>query len=180
MHFLLWACYPEELHILISGDQGMKKNVWKTYAAWVLFAEAVGLFSGWLTREGTRLYAAMIRKPPLSPPGIVFPVVWSVLYALMGIGAARIWLAPASGNRSRALGIYFLQLGFNFFWSIIFFHFQAFGLALLWLLVLWGLILGMILAFWKVDRTAALLQLPYLLWVTFAAYLNFGVWLLNR
>ena len=69
---------------------------------------------------------------------------------------------------------------FNFFWSIIFFNLQAFGFALLWLLVLWGLILLMILSFRKTDAPAAWLQVPYLLWVTFAAYLNFGVWMLNR
>ena len=121
----------------------------------------------------------MLQKPPLSPPGIVFPIVWGILYALMGIGAARIYLAPESRERTRSLLLYFVQLMFNFFWSIIFFNFQRFGFALIWLLVLWVLILRMILAFRRVDKTAALLQIPYLLWVTFAAYLNFGVWRLN-
>lgn len=97
----------------------------------------------------------------------------------MGIGAARIYATAASQRRTVALEVYLLQLAFNFFWSIIFFNFQAFGFALLWLLVLWGLILAMIRVFYPLDRTAALLQIPYLLWVTFAAYLNFGVWLLN-
>ncbi len=93
---------------------------------------------------------------------------------------ARIWTARASGNRSRALALYLIQLFFNFFWSVIFFNFQRFDLALLWLIALWGLILWMILAFRRVDRAAAALQIPYLLWVSFAAYLNAGVWLLNR
>ena len=97
----------------------------------------------------------------------------------MGISAARIYLAPPSPARTRGLLIFLIQLGFNFLWSIIFFHFQAFGLAFLWLLALWALILWMILTFRKVDRPAAWLQIPYLLWVSFAAYLSFGVWRLN-
>ena len=157
----------------------LKKN-WKTYAFWILLSEAAGALSGWLTWEGTKAYQASIVQPPLSPPGIVFPIVWSILFALMGIGAARVYLTAPSGRRTRALAVFFLQLLFNFFWSIIFFNAQAFGFALLWLAVLWGLILWMIRAFSKADRAAALLQIPYLLWVTFAAYLNAGVWLLNR
>ena len=158
----------------------MKKQVWKTYAFWILFTEAVGLLSGWLTRESTQIYARIIEQPPLSPPAIVFPIVWTILFALMGIGAARIYLSPASGARSRSLQLFLLQLTFNFFWSIIFFNLERFGFALLWLIILWVLILLMILSFRKIDRLAALLQIPYLLWVTFALYLNFGVWLLNR
>ena len=153
---------------------------WKTYAFWILLAEAVGALSGWLTREGTEIYQSTIVQPPLSPPPLVFPIVWSILFALMGIGAARIYLSPVSGRRTRALLVFLLQLAFNFFWSIIFFNLQAFGFALIWLIILWGLILWMILSFAKVDKTAALLQIPYLLWVTFALYLNAGVWWLNR
>ena len=81
--------------------------------------------------------------------------------------------------RTRGLLLFLAQLVFNFFWSIIFFNLQSFGFALVWLLVLWVLILWMLLTFFKVDKTAALLQIPYLLWVTFAAYLNYGVWMLN-
>lgn len=147
---------------------------------WILLAEAVGALSGWLTREGTQIYAQTIVKPPLSPPGWVFPVVWAILYALMGIGAAKVYQAPASKTRSMGLNLFITQLVVNFFWSPIFFNLQAFGFALLWLLLLWGLVLWMILVFRKVDPLAAKLQIPYLLWLTFAAYLNFGVWCLNR
>lgn len=147
---------------------------------WILAVEAVGALSGWLTRDGARLYNETIRQPPLSPPAIAFPIVWGILFLLMGIGAARIYLAPASQARSRSLLLFAVQLGFNFFWSIIFFNLQRFGLAFLWLVVLWGLILWMILSFRRVDPLAAWLQVPYLLWVTFAAYLNVGVWVLNR
>ena len=147
---------------------------------WILLAEAVGALSGWLTREGTQIYAQTIVKPPLSPPGWVFPVVWAILYVLMGIGAAKVYQAPASKTRSMGLNLFITQLVVNFFWSPIFFNLQAFGLAFFWLLLLWGLVLWMILAFRKVEPLAAKLQIPYLLWLTFAAYLNLGVWYLNR
>lgn len=156
----------------------MKK--WKTYAFWILLTEAVGGLAGWLTRRGAKIYNAAITQPPFSPPGIVFPIVWGILFALMGISAARVYLAPASNARTRSLLLFFLQLAFNFFWSIIFFNFQAFGLAFFWLIALWLLILAMLFSFRKVDRLAAWLQIPYLLWVSFAAYLNFGVWMLNQ
>lgn len=157
----------------------MKKHTRKQYARWILLAEAVGGLSGWLTRKGIRTYQKTIVQPPLSPPGTVFPIVWGGLFALMGIGAARIWASPPSAARSRSLRLFGIQLAFNFFWSILFFNLQQFGLALVWLAALWGLILWMILTFRRVDKWAARLQIPYLLWVSFAAYLNLGVWLLN-
>ena len=157
----------------------MKKQNLKTYALWIIFVEAVGGLSGWLTKDGMEIYKSEILKPPLSPPGIVFPIVWAILFALMGIGAANIYLAPASSGRTRSLRLFFLQLAFNFFWSIIFFNLQNFLLALIWLVLLWLLILWMIRAFYQVDPLSARLQIPYLIWVTFAMYLNFGVWLLN-
>ena len=157
----------------------MKKFPWKTYAAWVLLTEAVGGLAGWLTREGTKLYTESIVQPPLSPPAIVFPIVWAVLYALMGVSAARIWMAPPSDARRLGLRLFAGQLAFNFFWSIIFFDLQWFGFALVWLVALWALIAAMVLVFYRVELLAARLQLPYLVWVAFAGYLNAGVWLLN-
>lgn len=158
----------------------MSKSAWKTYALWIAGTEAVGALSGFLTREGAALYSRSVNKPPLSPPAAVFPVVWGLLFVLMGVGGARVWLSPASEARTRALRVYALQLAFNFFWSIIFFNLQNYGFALIWLAALWGLILWMISAFSQVDPLAAKLQVPYLLWVTFAAYLNLGTWMLNR
>ena len=157
----------------------MKGKEWKVYVLWIGLAEAVGALSGWLARGGMELYRTGIVKPPLSPPGIVFPIVWVILYALMGVGAARVWLKPASKERTRALQVFLLQLAVNFFWSILFFNLQAFGLALVWLVGLWALVIWMMEAFAEVDLWAARLQFPYFLWVTFAAYLNFGVWRLN-
>ena len=155
------------------------KKPWKTYLLWILLAEAVGGLSRWLTRAGTKAYSQTIVQPPLSPPRWVFPVVWTLLFALMGIGAAKVYLAQPSKERSRGLNLFIAQLVVNFFWSPIFFNQQAFGLAFFWLLLLWGLVLWMILTFRKVDSLASKLQIPYLLWLTFAAYLNFGVWKLN-
>ena len=157
----------------------MKNRGWKPYLLWIAGVEAAGALFGWLTRAGARVYKAEIIKPPLSPPSAVFPVVWAVLFALMGTGAARISLAPPSYARSVSLRLFLVQLGFNLLWSVIFFNLQRYGFALAWLAALWVLILWMILSFRRVDRPAAWLQVPYLLWVTFAAYLNLGVWMLN-
>lgn len=158
----------------------MKKGTYKTYILWILLTEAVGILSGWLTREGVELYQATAQQPALAPPGIVFPIVWTVLYALMGLGAARVDLSPDSKSRTRGLLFFLIQLAFNFFWSLIFFRAQNYGFALIWLIALWLLILMMIQSFRKADKLAAWLQLPYLLWVTFAIYLNYSAWMLNR
>lgn len=157
----------------------MKKN-WKIYAAGILIAEAVGALSAWLSRSGMEAYSATVTQPALTPPTWLFPVAWTVLYALMGIGAARVWLAPDTPERRRGLNLFVAQLIVNFFWSLIFFNLQAFGFALIWLLLLLGLVLWMTVEFTRTDRLAGLLQLPYLLWLAFAGYLTFMVWMLNR
>ena len=157
----------------------MKKGNWKTYLFWIVLTEAVGGLSALLTRKGMELYNDTVIKPALSPPMILFPIVWGILYALMGIAIARTQLKGKNTLQERSLLLYIIQLGFNFCWSIFFFNLQAFGFAFLWLMALWGLIIWMLLTFRKVDKTAAWLIVPYLLWVTFAAYLNAGVYLRN-
>lgn len=157
----------------------MLKRNWKPYLWGVLLTEAVGGLSGLLNRNAIEVYNTSVVKPPLSPPAWVFPVAWGILYALMGIGAARVWITPESPSRSRSLRLFLVQLLFNFVWTFLFFSFRLYGFAFLWLAVLWVLIVRMALSFYEVDRPAAWLQLPYLLWVLFAAYLNFGVWKLN-
>lgn len=119
-------------------------------------------------------------QSPLSPPPILFPIVWTILYALMGIGAAQVASSPDSPQRSRALNLFIAQLIVNFFWSLIFFNANAFGFAFGWLILLWVLVALMILAFRNVNPPAAWLQIPYLIWLTFAAYLNYQVWMLNQ
>ena len=104
----------------------MKKSQWKTYAFWIVLAEAVGALSGWLTRKGVRAYNATVQQPPLSPPSIVFPIVWAILFALMGIGAARVDLAPATESPSRRLRALVAQLTFKFLLSLIILHRQGF------------------------------------------------------
>lgn len=158
----------------------MKHQAWKHYLFWIALVEGVGALAGFLTREGTQIYIETVAKPPLTPPPLVFPIVWGILYALMGISAARVSLSPDSKERSSGLNLFITQLVFNFFWSLIFFNAQAFGFALLWLVCLWVLIVRMIFVFGKVDNLSAWLQIPYLVWVTFAAYLNLGVWFLNQ
>lgn len=157
----------------------MKRNRWKVFAVSIVLAEAVGALSGWLTRDGAQQYAQTIVLPPLSPPGIVFPIVWTLLFALMGIGSALVWLAPDSQARSGALRLYAVQLAFNFVWSLIFFNWKNYGFAFVWLAVLWALIGWMILRFRALVPAAGWTQVPYFLWVAFAGYLNLGVWLLN-
>ena len=158
----------------------MKRKPWKAYAFWILLAEAVGALSGFLTREGMQYFTQSVQKPALTPPPIVFPLAWTILYLLMGIGAARIWRSPDRLRRFGSLALFLAQLFFNFFWSILFFNARAYGCAFLWLAVLWVLILWMTLSFSELDGPAAWLQLPYLTWVFFAGYLNYAVWLLNR
>lgn len=158
----------------------MKNLTWKNFAFWIVLTEAVGALSGWLSREGSRVFQESVNQPPLSPPGWLFPLVWGILYALMGISAARIHNAPPSAEQNRGMNLFIAQLVLNFFWSLIFFNLQAYGLAFLWLVAIWILVLLMILSFWKVDPLAAKLQIPYLLWLSFATYLNAGVYYLNR
>lgn len=146
---------------------------------WILLSEAVGALSGWLTREGTRLFSESVIQPPLSPPALLFPIVWGILYALMGISAARVRLSKPSVLKNKGMNLFISQLVVNFFWSLIFFNLQAYALAFFWLILLWILVLLMIRLFAFVDPLAAKLQIPYLLWLTFAAYLSFGVWYLN-
>ncbi len=157
----------------------MNWQKWKPYLISIGIAVGVGTLSGLLSMGGMEAYTQSVTKPALTPPAWLFPIVWTILYTLMGIGAARIWLSKDSMARSRGLNLYVVQLIVNFFWSLIFFNAQAFGFAVIWLLFLWALVLLMILQFYKVDRRAALLQIPYLIWLTFAAYLSIGVWYLN-
>ena len=135
--------------------------------------------SGWLSRRGQREYTLSAVKPPLSPPPVVFPIVWGILYALMGVGAARVYLSEKSSDRSRGLNLFIAQLVVNFFWSLIFFNAKAYGFALVWLLLLWVLVFAMTRAFSRTDTLAARLQVLYLLWLSFALWLNGGTAYLN-
>ena len=140
---------------------------------------AVGGLSALISGSGMTDYA-MLNKPPLSPPGWVFPIVWTVLYLLMGYASYRIYTSSAAPkDKKQALLLYTLQLFFNFLWSIVFFGLEWRLVAFFVLLILWVLIALTIRAFSKIDEKAADLLLPYLLWVTFAGYLNITAYFIN-
>ena len=152
---------------------------WKSYVVWIALSEGVGALSGWLSRDGIRMYPKIASVAPLAPPGWVFPVVWVILYGLMGFGAARAFQAEPGRYRSAGLNLFVVQLVINFFWSLIFFNAGNYGFALAWLLLLLVMVGAMALAFCHADALAGKLQIPYLLWLLFAAYLNYVVWMRN-
>lgn len=154
----------------------MKKIEWKRLILSVVVPLAVGGLSAWLTRGGMEEFQSM-NQPPLSPPPFVFAIVWPILYILMGISYYMI--RSVKRNTFAETFIYGLQLTLNFFWSIIFFNMKAYLFAFIWLLLLWLAVWWMIVSFYKVKPLAGKLQIPYILWLTFAAYLNFSVYLLN-
>ncbi len=152
------------------------KIQWKRLILCIAIPLAVGGISALLTSSGMETFQAL-SKPPLSPPGWLFPVVWTLLYILMGIAS---YLVLASGKPSRsALTFYGLQLLFNFFWSIIFFNLERYLFAFVWLIALWILIFITTVLFYKISKPAGYLMIPYLLWVAFAGYLNLFIYLLN-
>ena len=159
----------------------MKPKIkWKPLLLALALPLAVGGFSAFLTRDGMRAFASL-RQPPLSPPAWRFPVVWTLLYLSMGLASYLVWVSGVSDRRrDRALTVYGLSLAANFLWPILFFTVQAWLAAFLLLLLLWALVGIAALLFGAITPRAGKLLLPYLAWLTFAAYLNLGVWLLNR
>lgn len=155
----------------------MKKNL-KT----LLFALGIPLAVGGLATllsGGMGNYRAL-EQPPLSPPGFVFPIVWTLLYLLMGYSSYRIYTSNVPDiAKKRALRLYVIQLALNFLWPLVFFGLEWYLVAFFVLLGLWVAIHLTMRAFSAIDETAGDLLIPYLLWVTFAGYLNFGVYLLN-
>ena len=153
------------------------KIQWKRLLLCLAVPLAVGGLAALLTKDAMAQFA-LVRKPPLSPPGWLFPVVWTILYLLMGYAS---YLVSRSGKPQKCstLILYGAQLFVNFFWSIFFFRLEAYWFSFFWLLLLWLLIFLTIRAFRPHSETAAALMLPYLAWVTFAGYLNLGIALLN-
>lgn len=151
----------------------------------ILIPLLVGGLSAFLTKDAMVMFDA-IKKPPLSPPGIVFPIVWSILYVLMGIARYSLYNLDEQKLseeqikfRNYTLVIYDIQLFFNFFWSIIFFKFSMYKVAFLWLIILWVLVFIFIKNALKLNKISAYLMIPYLLWITFAGYLNVAIAILN-
>ena len=157
-----------------------QKLQWKPLLLSLAIPLAVGGLSAFLTKDGMRAFASL-RQPPLSPPGWLFPVVWTLLYLMMGAACYLVWTAEIDASRrERALRVYGLSLAANFLWPILFFTMQAFLPAFLLLLILLGLVIACARLFSRIRRCAGRLLLPYIVWLVFAGYLNLGVWLLNR
>lgn len=153
----------------------MKKQ-WKTLILCIAVPLAVGGLSALLTRDSMATFNTLT-KPALAPPGWLFPVVWTILYILMGIASYQVVISKKPNGA--ALITYGIQLIFNFFWSIIFFDLNMYLFAFIWLIILWLLILRTTIRFYRISELAGILMIPYLLWVTFAGYLNLSIYLLN-
>ncbi|MBQ8321724.1 MAG: tryptophan-rich sensory protein [Clostridia bacterium] len=152
----------------------------KTYVVAIAIPLTVGILSALFTKDNMDIYEEII-VPDIAPPSWLFPIVWTILYVLMGISSGLVY-----SNRERepeaartGLTTYAVSLVINFAWSIIFFNANAFLLAFIWLILLLYKILRTIYYYYKVDKIAAFLQIPYALWVAFAGYLNFSIWLMN-
>lgn len=139
----------------------------------------VGGVSGFLTKSGIENFAVNAEKPFFTPPDWLFPAAWTILYILMGISAYLIEITQTSKDKKAAYILYYLQLFFNFTWSFIFFNAESYLTAFVWIVILWILILSVTAEFCKINQKAAYLMIPYIIWVTFAAVLNFSVYLLN-
>ena len=154
-----------------------KTYIWRSLITLLAATIGAGVVVGFLPQQDKTFYADLI-KPVFAPPGWLFPVAWTLLYAAMAIS---MWLVLRAGGPERfiMLGLYIAQLAVNLFWPYLFFMQQALGLAFFWLVLLWLLAAIMLYQFWKVQRIAGYLLIPYQLWLTFAAVLNFTIAKLN-
>lgn len=145
----------------------------------ILVPLVIGGISGSATANSINTWYVTLNKPFFNPPNYLFGPVWTILYALMGISLFLILETPKSELRIKSIVIFCIQIFLNFWWSIIFFKYQLLGLALLEIIMIWMSILLMIFTFKKLNKTAAYLQIPYLLWVSFATVLTMSIWYLN-
>ena len=156
----------------------MKIN-WKLLILCIAIPLAVGGVAALLTGGAMEVFES-VNQPPLSPPAWLFPVVWTILYTLMGISSYLISTSGAEREEvQNVLSIYAYHLTVNFLWPTFFFNFRWFFFSFLWLLLLIFLVAAMIREFYKISKPAAYLNIPYLIWLLFAGYLNFTIWWLN-
>lgn len=148
------------------------------YVLLIVLPLLIGLLASYISKDMMGEYNQM-SKPFLSPPAIVFPIVWTILYLLMGVGSLLVYRSNSSESRTLALIFHFVQLIFNFFWSIIFFNAKLYAFAFIWLVLLWLSVAAMLSNYKKVNQTAFILNIPYIVWLTFAAYLNLAVYLMS-
>lgn len=145
---------------------------------WLLLTFVAAGLGAWASIEAGSFYLQLAR-PAWAPPGSVFSPVWTILFFLMAIAAWLVWRAVGFAGARAALRLYLIQLVFNVLWSWLFFGWQLGGWAFADVILLWGLILATLIAFWRISRLAGVLLVPYLLWVSFAVVLNYTVWQLN-
>jgi translocator protein len=153
---------------------------WLMLMFFLFICLGAGSLASWLTFRGVKEWYPQLRKPPGTPPGRVFGPVWTTLYVLMAVSGWLVWRDYGWRGGGSALLLFFAQLGLNTAWSGIFFGARLPGVAFAEILILWLAILFNIVVFHWLTPMAAFLLLPYLLWVTYAGYLNFGIWRLNR
>lgn len=155
------------------------RNKYLICIALIISPILIGIASSILTMDMMKEYGSL-NKPFLAPPTIVFPIAWTILYLLMGIAAAMIYSKEEySEYRTVGLTLHMTQLILNFFWSIIFFNMKKYVFAFIWLVILWLIVFSMINNYKKISKTAFLLNVPYIVWLTFAGYLNLAVAILN-
>lgn len=145
----------------------------------ILLPLSVGAAAGMFTSQAVPTWYASLNRPSFSPPNWVFGPVWTSLYILLGISFFLIWKEEASKERDLAIKVFSIQMLLNFAWSFLFFYFNLIGAALIEIILLWTSIAAMIYLFYKIKPLAAYLNIPYLLWVSFATILNAGYYLLN-
>jgi tryptophan-rich sensory protein len=153
---------------------------WIALLACLMLCAFVGFAGSRFSRDALADWYPVLRKPDLNPPNWLFAPIWTILYLVMGVAAWMIWRASPAPHVTSALIIFVVQLALNFFWSVVFFHWRRPDAAFIDLLLMWLAIVATIIAFAAVRPVAAVLLVPYLAWVTFAGYLNGGIWRLNR
>ena len=152
----------------------------RSLVAFIILCLAVSSVGGAITATSVDTCYQTLEKPSFNPPDWVFAPVWTALYILMGLAAWRIWRFRSIANTVKALSIFGVQLGLNLSWSILFFGLQRVDLALIEIFILLATIVLNAILFWRIDRLAGLIFVPYVLWVTFATILNASIWLLNE
>lgn len=146
----------------------------------ILIAQAAGLLGSLFTTPAIPTWYAQLQKPAFTPPGWVFGPVWITLYALMGIASFLVWRKRSvDSTADKALVVYGIHLILNVLWSVLFFGLQQPASAFLGIVLLWGMIVWVIVLFFRIDRLAAYLMGPYIFWVSFASMLNFAIWRMN-
>ena len=155
----------------------MKKFDFKAFIIIIVITFVVGSFFSFFTIHNMNTFKEL--NKPINVPAILFPIVWSILYILMSISCYIIYKSD-SRDKKKAITIYAIQLIVNSLWTLIFFGFDAYLLAFIWVMFLIVLVTIMIITFYNIDKRAAYLNIPYIFWIVFAGYLNLGIYILNR